>query len=253
MITKNQIKLINQLKLKKFRDKYQLFIAEGIKIVNDLYDSSFEIQSIFITSEYYEQVNNKFQDIKDINIITDNEIKKISLQKSPNKIFAIVKIPQYDIDYQEIENNLTLVMDNIQDPGNLGTIVRIADWFGIANIVCSENCVDIYNQKVIQATMGSISRIKIHYIDLAIFFENVANNVTVYGTFLEGKNIYEKNFNKNGIVIFGNESKGISDNLHKYISEKIFIPNYPASQKTAESLNISTAAAIICYEFRRKE
>jgi TrmH family RNA methyltransferase len=165
----------------------------------------------------------------------------------------LCKIPKYVINWDEIRVNLTLVLDEIQDPGNLGTIVRLADWFGIRNIICSENCADLYNPKVVQATMGSFTRVKIHYISLPGFLEHaLVLNIPVYGAFLEGENLYQRQLTENGLIVMGNEGKGISDVISGFISTKINIPSYPVGAITSESLNVAIATSVICAEFRRR-
>lgn len=248
MISKSKIKLFNSLKLRKYRKKHALFVAEGQKIINDLIKTGIKINYIATCNSDF--INNKHSNAELI-YTSKSELKKISNLKTPVDTVAIFEIPTYDINYNEIENELVLFLDNIQNPGNLGTIIRTADWFGIKNIVCSEDTVDAFNPKVIQASMGAIARLKVHYINSESFFKKLTKEIKIYGTFLEGENIYKTELSKNGIIVIGNEGKGISDDLQNYISKKIHIPNYSENESKSESLNASIATAIVCAEFRR--
>ena len=251
MLSKNKIKYINSLKIKKYRSVHNQFIAEGNKIVRELISQNYPVDQIYCTEEWNNSVKNS---LNNITICTQSELKKISTVTTPQQVIAILNIPQAEIDYDLVSTELVLMLDNIQDPGNLGTIMRIADWFGIKNIICSGESVDVYNPKVIQASMGAFTRVSVHYTDLTIALSEIKDRheVPVYGTFLEGENIYNEPLSKNGIIIMGNEGKGISEKLEKFINRKIFIPNYPANAETSESLNISVATAITCSEFRRR-
>ena len=248
-ISKNQIKLINSLSMKKFRKKEGLFFCEGIKIFETLLNSEFKIHTVFGTNEFADKF---FDELKELNFVqvTENELKKISSLSTPQAVLALVEIPENDLSKVDFLNELTLVLDEIKDPGNLGTIVRIADWFGIKNIVCSTNSVDIYNSKTVQATMGSIFSVNVFYTNLLQIFENLDENIPIYGTFMDGENIYNKKLSNYGLIVLGNEANGISENIEKHITEKISIPTFNKN-KSAESLNVSIAKAIICSEFRK--
>jgi len=248
MISKSKIKLFNSLKLRKYRKKHGLFIAEGQKIIKDLILSGLKVEYIISEENNYKENTLQAEFIQS----TQNEIKNISSLKTPTDAIAIFEIPKYEIDYNNIENELVLFCDNIQNPGNLGTIIRTADWFGIKNIICTQDTVDAFNPKVVQASMGAIGRVKVHYVNAENFFNKVNEEIEVYGTFLEGENIYKTELSKNGIIVIGNEGKGISDELLKYISKKIHIPNYSENKSKSESLNASIATAIVCAEFRRR-
>lgn len=258
MLSKNQIKLVNSLKLKKFREQYNLFIAEGTKIVPEIIDSEIEVKTLFAIKSWLGKNEKLIAENPKIEIeeITEEELKKISALSTPNEVLAIAEIPQYIINTSTIDTRLTLVLDEIKDPGNMGTIIRIADWFGISEIICSNNSVDVFNPKVVQATMGSIARVKIYYTEIPAFFSHL-RNVKIYGAVLNGNNIYKEPLSGKGIILIGNESKGISENLLPYISNKITIPSFSSScigsdgNKGAESLNAAIATAIICSEFRR--
>jgi TrmH family RNA methyltransferase len=252
MLSKNKIKFLNSLKLKKFRDENQQFIAEGDKLVRDLLSGNFQIHEIFATHKWLDNNTLPSNNII-VNEINEDELSKISQLSTPNQVLAVAKYQKKEINYFEIFNNLTLMLDEIKDPGNMGTIIRIADWFGISNIICSEDTVDTYNPKVVQSTMGSIARVNIYYTNLAELLKKTPENTPVYGTLLTGENIYEQNLSKNGIIIVGNESRGISDDLQQYITHKLLIPSYAQNaDNKAESLNASVATAIICAEFKRK-
>lgn len=250
MLSKALLKLIKSLEIKKFRKEYELFVAEGGKTVCDLINLNIEVEHIIATKEWL----NNHKEIKNLNIseVSEEELKRASFLRTPQGVLAVFKQPKYDIDTTIPERELCLALDNVQDPGNLGTIIRIADWFGIENIYCSQGSADIYNPKTIQATMGAIGRVKIHYINLFNFLNNLKEKVNIYGTFLNGENIYNKSLENRGIIVMGNEGNGISEECSKIINTRLFVPNYPAERNTSESLNVSVATAIICSEFRRR-
>ncbi|WP_338407985.1 RNA methyltransferase [uncultured Flavobacterium sp.] len=240
MVSKNQIKLITSLQQKKYRFANQLFFAEGIKVIQELLKSNFELDHLYTTQRDFEEVLAAKK-----SIIDDTDLKKISALTTPNSCLALFKIPAEKI----IKGSgLILALDSIRDPGNLGTILRLCDWFGINQLICSKDAVDIYNPKVIQATMGSIARVNVNYIDLISFIEQT--KLPVFGTFMDGKNIYKSNLPHEGIIIMGNEANGISPELEKMIQNKLTIPRFGNLQKT-ESLNVATATAIVLSEFRR--
>jgi len=230
MLTKNQIKFIKSLSLKKSRDESGCFLAEGNKLVADLLPH-FDCELL---------------------LAEQGEIDKVSLLKNPQQVLAVFKQPQYTLDSTSLSGKLSLVLDTVQDPGNLGTIIRIADWFGIENIICSPETVDVYNPKTVQATMGALSRVKVHYTDLSVFLEQ-NKTLPVYGTFLEGGNIYAEHLTPEGLIVMGNEGNGISEKIEPFITKRLYIPNYPVDQPTSESLNVAVAAAITCAEFRRRQ
>ena len=254
MLSKNKIKFINSLKKKKNRIKKGFFIAEGEKIITELInDSTFQITELFATDSFFSKLSNQQKDtIGELHTITEEDIKKISDLKNPNKTLAVVEIPKYTFKLEEVKKSLCLVLDNINDPGNLGTIIRTADWFGINHIFCSEGSVDLYNPKVIQSTMGSFMRIKLFYKNLETFlpaFYDISG-FQIYGCFLEGENIYSAPLQDKGFIVMGSESHGISDKLKEYIHQKLYIPGF--KQQASESLNISVATGIVCSEFRRE-
>lgn len=241
MLSKNNIKLIKSLEHKKYRIQHQLFVVEGQKSVLEFLKSNFQLEKIFTIKDDFKT------DLADkIEIITEEELKKISFVKTPNQVLAIFKIPSI----KKIEDhNLILALDSINDPGNLGTIIRLCDWFGIEQIICSKDTVDCYNPKVVQSTMGSLARVQLFYTDLKEFISSF--NGPIYGTFIEGKNIYNIELPKKALVVMGNEANGISPEIEKLITQKISIPAFGKHQET-ESLNVATATAIILSEFRRR-
>jgi TrmH family RNA methyltransferase len=255
MLSKNQIKFVNSLKQKKFREEHGYFIAEGTKIVPELLASGIEVLQVYAGEWFFSahHISNGTECIE----IRPAELERISALSTPNEVLAVCRIPGYKLEKEKLAKKLTLVLDDIRDPGNLGTIIRIADWFGIENIVCSDGSADAFNPKVVQSTMGSIARIKIHYTDLTEFIRQSRANseLPVYGALLEGRNIYSENLLKEGLIVIGNESKGISESVQKMITHKVSIPSFSYFKPgggEAESLNAAVATAIICSEFRRR-
>lgn len=240
MVSKNQIKTITGLQQKKYRKEQGLFIAEGIKVIQELLNSNFELQQLYTTEDVFKQVP-----IDKITMVSDPDLKKISVLTTPNTCLALFKIPA---EKEITDAGLTVVLDDVRDPGNLGTIIRLCDWFGIKQLVCSLNCVDAYNPKVVQATMGSLGRVNIIYKNLENYLANTA--LPVYGTFMDGENIYAQQMPEKAIIIMGNEANGISPSIENLVSKRISIPRFGELQQT-ESLNVATAAAIILSEFRR--
>jgi len=240
MLSKNQIKLITSLHQKKYRNKYNFFVAEGVKVVNEFLISSIKLEHLFCTDDFLYQISEE-----KVQHISEKELEKISLLKSPNKVVGIFNIP---IQTEIIYKGFTLVLDDINDPGNLGTIIRLCDWFGIENIVCSKSTVDCYNAKVVQATMGSLSRVNINYLDIVEFLKN--SDSPIYGAAMNGKNIYKTSMEKNAILVMGNEANGISNAVSNLIGENLTIPRFGKNQQT-ESLNVATATAILLSEFKR--
>ena len=240
MVSKNQIKLITSLQLKKFRNEHQLFIAEGVKVIQELLQSNFVLEHLYVTDTIFDNVSTTQK-----TLIDEKELKKISTLSTPSSCLAIFKIPvQNTID----EKGLIIALDAIRDPGNLGTIIRLCDWFGVKQLLCSKETVDVYNPKVVQASMGSIARVNISYLDLNEFISKT--ELPVFGTFMDGKNIYTEDLPENGVLVFGNEANGISEALEAKIKNRLSIPRFGDIQKT-ESLNVATATAIFLSEFRR--
>ncbi len=255
MLSKNQIKFVTSLKQKKFREEHQLFIAEGVKMVKELLQSTIQVKQIYATSEFL-RTTKIDSDIERFEI-KENELERISALYTPNEVLAVCQIPEKTFEAKQVSKQLTLVLEEIKDPGNMGTIIRIADWFGIQTILCSLQTADLFNPKVVQATMGSIARVDVYYMDLPGFFnqQKAENSLPVYGALLEGENLYSHSLSKNGFIVIGNESNGISESLLPYITDKISIPSFSHFKTTAgeaESLNAGIATAVICSEFRRK-
>jgi TrmH family RNA methyltransferase len=248
MLSKSKIKYIRSLAMKKFRNETGCFPAEGNKLVRDILPY-FECELLVAKPSWMAEQG----DIRAGELIAadGNDIKKASLLKTPQDVIAVFKQPRYLLDKEELKHGLSLVSDGVQDPGNMGTIVRLADWFGIKNIICSPDTADIFNPKTIQATMGAIARVKVFYTELPALLSGLTD-LPVYGAFLEGNNIYNETLSPNGLIVMGNEGKGISPPVARHISRKLHIPNYPAETNTTESLNVALATAIICSEFRRR-
>ncbi len=253
-ISKAQISLVNSLKIKKFRLKEKLFIVEGKKLVEEVLNSDLNIKSIFAISEWIAENYSNYEKFKDLIFETTPEImQKISSFKTYSSVMALANFPENkEISYSK--NDFYLALNEIQDPGNFGTILRTCDWFGINNVICSHNCVDLFSPKTLQATMGAFLRINVVYADLAsqiLKYKEETNNL-VFGTFLNGENIYKFPLPKSGMVIMGNEGQGIKKELETLIDKKLFIPNFSNSETYSESLNVAIASAIICSEFKRR-
>ena len=239
-ISKNQLKLITSLSQKKYRQKHNLFIAEGVKVLNELLNSPFEIETLFCTDDFETTISEK-----KVVRISETELKKVSTLKSPNKALGIFKIPKE----KALQNyGLTIALDAINDPGNLGTIIRLCDWFGVVQIVCSKDTVDCYNQKVVQASMGSLTRVSIHYTDLENYITK--SNLDTFIADMDGENVYKTKLPKEGILIMGNEANGVSEEIKSLLQYKISIPRFGETQET-ESLNVASATAILLSEFKR--
>lgn len=248
MLSKNKIKYIRSLEQKKYRKEEKAFLAEGHKLVGDL-SGHFECRLLAATSTWLES----HPDIKadEIVEVSEEELKKASLLKTPQDVLAVFRIPETDPGTRDIAGSLCLALDDVQDPGNLGTILRTADWFGIRHVFCSIGTADAYNPKTVQATMGALARVRIHYCDLKDLIGTLPD-MPVYGTFLDGKNIYGQKLTPHGLIVMGNEGKGISQEMEKLVNRRLLIPNYPQGEETSESLNVATATAIVCAEFRRR-
>lgn len=236
MLTNNDTKLIKSLVKKKFRQKYNKFIVEGVKNIEEVLRSPIETEKIFSTESIFPEFKGQTE------LISENELKKISHLMTPNKALALCKIP--DNTEADLEG-FVIALDDIRDPGNLGTIIRTADWFGIGQIICSQETADLYNPKVIQSTMGSFTRVKVHYTDLSEVFSRYKN--PILGAYMEGKSIYKSEFPENAILIMGNEANGISESLGRFVSQKISIPRFGNFRET-ESLNVAVATGIILGE-----
>lgn len=247
MISKNRIKYLHSFSLKKNRDAEGVFIAEGTKLVEELLPV-FRHTYIAATKEWKSEHDNI-----ECDIVTDTELQRISFQKTPQQVMAVFNKPEEEcIDVVSLmKDELCLALDGVQDPGNVGTIIRIADWFGVNHIFCNIGTADIYSPKVVQATMGALARVKVHYVDLENLLTEITDDIPVYGTFLDGENIYSKKLSDNGLIIMGNEGNGISKEVAMKVNERLYIPSYPIGETTSESLNVAVATAIVCAEFRR--
>ncbi|WP_406682952.1 RNA methyltransferase [Seonamhaeicola sp. MEBiC1930] len=239
MLSKNQIKLITSLKQKKYRLQHGLFVVEGVKTIKELLQSSLNLHALYTVETFN-------IDAKEEVIVSNSDLKRISFLKTPNKAVAIFKIPKSKV---IAESGLIIAIDDVRDPGNLGTIIRLCDWFGINDLVCSKETVDCYNPKVIQATMGSITRVNISYVDLVEFLNN--SSLTTFGAFMEGENVYKTGLPTKGVIILGNEANGVSQEVEALINKKISIPRF-GNLQDAESLNVATATAILLSEFKRR-
>lgn len=252
MISKAEISRVRSLADKRSRVELGLFLAEGSKLVGEILSSSLEIEAVYATDRGFEQLGIHHEtDI--IRFVSNKEMERLSLLKTPSSALALVRIPRH-ANTQPSPDKLILALDRIQDPGNLGTIVRLADWFGIEEVVCSEDCVDCFSPKVIQATMGAILRVRIRYTPLAEYLTQArCTGIEVYGTFLEGDNIYDESLSSGGIIVMGNEGSGVCPEVEATVSRKLYIPPFPPNKpSTSESLNVAIATAVICSEFRRQ-
>ena len=256
MLSKNKIKYIRSLEHKKYRTSASAFVAEGYKVVADLIPA-FSCKCLVATSEWLESNAPVLASLHthntEIIAVTDEELRKVSFQETPQQVLAVFQQPQWSADINHIaQHNLCLALDDVQNPGNLGTIIRLADWFGIEHIFCSRTSADIFNSKTVQATMGAIARVQVHYIDLPTVLSTIPSTIPIYGTSLQGDSIYTKSLTSHGIIVMGNEGKGVSDAVNTYVNEQLYIPNYPQDRPTSESLNVAIATAIVCAEFRRR-
>ncbi|MEQ8219972.1 MAG: RNA methyltransferase [Arenibacter sp.] len=239
MVVKSQIKFIKNLQQKKYRTQNKLFVVEGIKTVRELLNSSLKVYKIYVTDSAMLEFKGDL-----VAVISEGELKKMSGLSTPNKVLGVFHIPVSEpLDFSD----WAIALDDVRDPGNLGTIIRLCDWFGVKSLICSSNSVDCYNPKVLQATMGSISRVNIVYGDLQRIFSN--SEVPVYGAFMDGTEVYKEKFPKKGILVMGNEANGVSEAIEALVDKKISIPQF--GLKTAESLNVATATAILLNEIRR--
>ena len=263
MISKNQIKYVRQLEQKKFRKQEGLFIAEGHKVVGDLLRAGYIPKMLFATEKWLHE--NRLLVLTTAvtpTTVTDEELRRLSLQQHPQQVLALFPLPSSaSVISSEVERSalplgsskksLAIALDGVQDPGNLGTIIRIADWFGISTIICSDDTVDAWNPKVVQATMGSLARVNIIYTNLPEFLDTLPPDYPVYGTLLDGENIYTQPLTKEGLIVMGNEGNGISEAVRQRVNRRLLIPDFHDGD-TADSLNVAIATAITCSEFRRR-
>ena len=238
MLSKNDIKLITRLKQKKYRQQDGLFVVEGLKVIREFLNSPFQLQQLYTVASFG---LNETQET----IITEKDLKKISFLSNPNTALALFKIEEQMLTET---NGLVVALDAVNDPGNLGTIIRLCDWFGVKQLVCSNDTVDCYNQKVVQSTMGSLTRVPIIYTDLEAYLKTI--KTPIFGTFMDGENVYKMTLPKEGVLVMGNEANGISKSIEALVSSKLSIPRFGDVQAT-ESLNVATATAILLSEFNR--
>ncbi len=252
MISKNKAKLLRQLENKKHRQETGLFVAEGPKVVGDLL-AVMRARSIFATEEWI--AAHRAIDADEVGVVSDEELRRISYLQHPQQVLATFPLPRTTGSVTEwvhhISTELCLALDGVQDPGNVGTIIRIADWFGIRHIFCSPDTADAYSPKVVQATMGSIARVQVTYTDLCQLIEALPAGIPVYGTLLDGDDLYSTPLAPHGLLVMGNEGKGISPAVTAKVSHRLLIPPYPVNQG-ADSLNVAIATAVCCAEFRRR-
>lgn len=243
-MTRSEIRFIRSLADKQARTAAGLFVAEGSKLIGEILASGWEVESLYSTRDPFggRAV-----------MVSSAEMERISMLKTPNDSLATVRIPVFKAPRTADASRLALALDGVRNPGNMGTIIRLADWFGIEDVYCSEDSADCFNPKVVQATMGAILRVRVHYTDLGGFLRQAADaGLPVCGTFLEGENIYGASLPEAGIVVMGNEGRGISDAAAATVTRKLFIPPYPAGRRGSESLNVAMATGIVCAEFRRQ-
>jgi rRNA methylases len=253
MLSKTKIKLIQSLNRKKDRDETGLFLVEGNKMVEEALRSDFKVVTLIGTSTFLGAHQSELKEVSEVIETSKELIDRASLLQNPQESIAIVEKPVSTGINLNLNSKLYLALDFIQDPGNLGTIIRIADWFGIDSIICSENTVDVFNPKVVQATMGAIFRVKSLYINLEeTLTEFSGKQIPVYGTFMNGENIYTESLSRNGIVVMGNEGNGISDSISRLVTRRITIPTFTHNAEKSESLNVAIATSICCSEFRRR-
>lgn len=250
MLSKSKVKYIHSLELKKYRNELNCFVAEGNKLVADMMPA-FDCE-LLLAKPCWMATQGDLP-VQELIVAEEEDIRKASFLKNPQDVLAVFKRPDWLLDEANPATQLLLALDGIQDPGNLGTIIRLADWFGIEHIVCSLDTVDVFSPKTVQATMGALAHVKIHYTDLTHFLKKYENLVPLYGTFLDGENMYTQKLTETGIIVMGNEGNGIRPEIENLINTKLYIPSYPADHETSESLNVAIATAVICAEFRRRQ
>lgn len=248
MLSKNKIKFIRSLEMKKNRKENGVFLAEGNKLVSDL-SSHFKCRLLVGTEQWIKSNNVHAEETV---TVEKDDLSRASLLKTPQDVLAVFEMPAYHVSFDKPRNELCLALDDVQDPGNLGTIIRIADWFGIRHIYCSNGTVDAFGPKTVQATMGALARVQLHYCDIKKLISSL-DNTPVFGTFLDGDNMYNCELSGNGLIVMGNEGNGISKDVSELINRRILIPNYPQGNETTDSLNVAVATAIVCSEFRRRQ
>ena len=253
MLTNNKIKLIKSLDRKKSRTESGCFVVEGEKMVRELLQSRFETVEVFAVQPYIDELPATLKRKAEISAVSERDLERISFLKTPNKAVALAKLPDNQNIDSTVLTGLNIALDNIQDPGNLGTIIRTAAWFGIRNVFCSTDTVDVYNPKVVQSTMGAIFKVNVTYGSLTELAATARKaSVPLFGTRLDGENLYQTSLPENAIVVMGNESKGLSPEISALMDSNLKIPSYAPPTSDMESLNVAVATAIVCAEFRRR-
>jgi len=258
MISSSKSKLIRSLQQKKFRDQHCLFVVEGEKMVRELlsgdHEKRFQIRELFTTQDWIERHRVMLeQSMIEATEASQTEIKKVSKLVTPQPVIALVSIPDSRFNVKDLLNTPVLAFESIRDPGNLGTIIRTADWFGIRQIVCTPDSTDLFNPKVVQSTMGAFTRVQVHYLDLeALLAYEEMKGKTVFGTFMEGENIYKTALGQDPLILFGNESHGLSESITAFIQRRISIPSFSQKGQGSESLNVASAVAVVCSELKRR-
>ena len=243
-MTKQEIQFVRSLADKRSRDEHQLFIAEGDKLISEIISSGLRVRNIYALEGHL---------AGQAEVVSAKEMERISQLKTAASSLAVVEQPRHKTPATAPATKLSIALDGVQNPGNLGTIIRLADWFGVEDIFCSMDTADCFNPKVVQATMGAILRVKVHYLPLTEFLKHTAAEGTpIYGTMLDGENIYSTELKSTGVIVMGNEGKGVSDECTKHFTHKLLIPSYPPERQGSESLNVAMATGIVCAEFRRR-
>ncbi len=249
MISRTRIKWIKSLEMRKYRLQEKAFVAEGPKLVGELLPYSTPLY-IAATKDWLDANRHLLRAVKEVDEVSQTELERASLLRTPQSVLAVMPIPERRLDISSLQKKLVIALDSVQDPGNLGTILRIADWFGIHEVLCSEGTADVYNPKCVQSCMGALARVKVFYCNLPEVLGQV--EMPVFGTFLDGTDIYKEELSQQGIIVMGNEGNGISQPVAKLVNRRLYVPNYPKGSLTTESLNVAVATGIVCAEFRRR-
>ena len=249
MISRTRIKWIKSLEMRKYRLQEKAFVAEGPKLVGELLPYSTPLY-IAATKDWLDANRHLLRAVKEVDEVSQTELERASLLRTPQSVLAVMPIPERRLDISSLQKKLVIALDSVQDPGNLGTILRIADWFGIHEVLCSEGTADVYNPKCVQSCMGALARVKVYYCNLPEVLKQV--EMPVFGTFLDGTDIYKEELSQQGIIVMGNEGNGISQPVAKLVNRRLYVPNYPKGSLTTESLNVAVTTGIVCAEFRRR-
>lgn len=250
MISKARIKLIHALEMRKHRIREGLFVAEGPRLVGEMLRS---VSPVYLaaTDKWFASNSLPVCAKLETDMVSEAELRQASLLRAPQQVLALFPLPHYELDASLPQHQLCLALDGVQDPGNMGTIVRIADWFGIGDVICSHETADVFNPKAVQATMGALARVRVHYTDLPGYIQQ--SGATVWGTLLDGQNIYSQPLGQHGLIVMGNEGNGISPQVRSLVIHRLLIPSWPSDRPTTDSLNVAIATSIVCAEFRRRQ